>query len=40
MQNGLHPGWFERMESPYGYSLGTFVTALQQDEVPPGRPTR
>ena len=34
VQDGLHPGWFERMEATYGLSLDAFVTALEEGETP------
>ena len=34
IQDGLHPGWFERMEPTYGHSLNAFVTALEQGKAP------
>ena len=34
VQDGLHPGWFERMEPTYGLSLDAFVTALEEGKAP------
>jgi myo-inositol 2-dehydrogenase / D-chiro-inositol 1-dehydrogenase len=35
IDDGLHPGWYERMQASYAHSLDAFVTALEQN-TPPG----
>jgi myo-inositol 2-dehydrogenase/D-chiro-inositol 1-dehydrogenase len=34
IDDGLHAGWYERMQATYGNALNAFVTALEQN-IPP-----
>ncbi|MGH2409198.1 MAG: Gfo/Idh/MocA family protein, partial [Chloroflexota bacterium] len=34
VEDGMHPGWFERMEASYVHALDAFVRALRSGEAP------
>ena len=34
MEDGLHAGWFERIEDSYYHALDAFVGALERGESP------
>jgi len=34
IEDGLHAGWYERMEASYSHALDAFVTALEQGNPP------